>query len=232
VYREQTVAGTDRRVGLLAVPGAEGADVRFVDGVYYVCPWRTHLRILASVLELRETGPAELADAFVPEAEARRAARELARYRRRDPGAVPTMLQSPWHVPLRWFVLVEDDERRLVERPEGGHRLFYWTPIASARRRAGRALAALRRTQLAPVAGMIKELAEWLAAFDPRSAVELDYGVVSDTFGWDELDNDHSARALQESVDALEAGDLARATERYQAVAAHWAEVRSRESLN
>jgi hypothetical protein len=231
VYRQQAVMGRGR-VGLLAVSGADGADVRFVDDVYYVCPWRTHLRVLASILSLRESGPAEMADAFVPEAEARRAARELARQRRRDPEAVPAMMQSPWHVPMVWFVLFDDEERRLVEASEGGHRLFYWTQVATARRRAGRALGALERTQLAPVAETIRELAEWLAAFDPSWAVELDYGSVSDLFGWDELDNDHSAREVQSSVDALEAGDLALAGERYQSVAARWAEVRSRESLN
>ena len=231
VYREQ-VTMRGGQVGLLAATGADGADIRFVDGVYFVCPWRTHLRVLASILSLRETAPAELIEAFVPEAEVRRAARELARHRRRDPAALPAMLESPWHVPIRWFVLFGDEERRLVERPEGGHRLFYWTTIGRARRRAGRALAALHRTQLAPVAATIKELAEWLGGFDQSAAVELDYAGVSDTFGWDELDNDHSARDIQEAVDALEAEDLARAGERYQSVAAHWAEVRSRESLN
>jgi hypothetical protein len=231
VYREQ--ATTQRgRVGLLAVSEGDHADVRFVDGVYWVCPWRTHLRVLASILSLRESGPPEVADAFIPEAEARRAARELARLRRRDPSAVPTMHQSPWHVPIRWFALVDDEERRLTERAEGGHRLFYWTPVRAARRRAERALAALRRTQLAPVAEMVQELAEWLAALHPSSVIELDYGSVSDLFGWDELDNDHSARDVQASVEALEAGDLVRAGELYQRVAQHWAEVRSRESLN
>ena len=231
VYREQSSV-LRGRVGLLSVQEGDHADVRFVDGVYWVCPWRTHLRVLASILSLRETAPAEVVEAFVPEAEARRAARELARLRRRDPAAVPTMLQSPWHVPIRWFVLFDDEERRLVERPGGGHRLFYWTSIGSARRRNDVALQALGRTQLEPVASMIREMSEWLSAFDARSAVELDYADVSAMFGWDELDNDHSARDIQSAVTGLEEGDLTRATERYQAVAQHWAEVRSRESFN
>jgi hypothetical protein len=231
VYRQQAVAGSGR-VGLLAATGGDGADVRFVDGVYHVCPWRTHLRVLASILALRESGPAEVAEAFVPEAEVRRAARELARHRRRDPDAVPAMLDSSWHVPLHWFVLFDDEERRLVERPEGGHRLFYWARIGAARRRAARALTVLRRTQLSPVAETVKELAEWLSSFDERSSLELDYADVSDTFGWDELDNDHSARDVQQALDALESGDVDVAGERYRTVAARWAEVRSRESLN
>lgn len=234
VYRERPVT-EGSRVGLLTSAEGEYADVRFVRGQHYVCPWRTRLRILSSIVSMRESASAEVAETFIPEAEARRAARELARLKRREPGAVPSMLQSPWHVPVRWFVLVDDPERRLVERDDGRYRLSYWTPIADARRRAGRALAVLRRSELSPVASLVLDLAEWLAAFHPRSFVELDYGDVADLFTWDELDNDRSGRDIQESIDAIAdpaAGGIARAGELYQAVAARWAEAMSRESLN
>ncbi len=231
VYRDQ-VTMVEGRVGLLAAAEGDYADIRFVDDTYFVCPWRTRLRVLASILSLRESAPPEVVEAFVPEAEARRAARELARQRRRDPASMPSMLQSPWHVPIRWFVLFADEERRIVEREDGRHRLFYWTGIGHARRRAERALRVLRRSELAPVAELVADLARWLSAFDPRSAVELDYDTVSDMFGWDELDNDHSARDLQSAVDALEGSDLGGSAELYQRIAQHWAEARSRESLN
>lgn len=230
VYREEAAAPRGG-VGLLAAEEADHADIRLVDGRYYVCPWRTRLRVLASILSLRETA-ADVA-AFVPESEARRAAKELARMKRRDPMAVPTMLQSPWHVPVRWFVLVDDDERHLVETPQGEHRLYYWTALPKARRRAERAREVLRRSELAPVADVVRDLAEWLAAFPMNAAVELDYGGVASLFGWDELDNDHSGRDIGHAIDALaERGGMARAVELYQTVAFRWAEVRSRESLN
>jgi len=157
--------------------------------------------------------------------------RELARIRRRQPSAVPFMLQSPWHVPIRWFVLFDDEDRRLAETPEG-FRLTYRTAVPAARKRAEAALSALRRSELAPLSDMVGDLGRWLASFDHRSIVELDYDRVSDLFGWDELDNDHSAREIQESVSALRTGDLAKAAELYQSVAGRWAEVRSHESLN
>jgi hypothetical protein len=230
VYRERPTA-YEGRFGLLTAT-EDRADVRFVDGRWYVCPWRTRLRILASLLAFRETVPAEVADALVPEAEARKAARELARIRRRDPRAVPTMLESHWHVPVRWFVLFDGPDRRLEERADGSFRLHYWTSLPAARSRASRAVRVLGTGDLEGVASIVQDLDEWLSRFDRRSAVELDYGGLADLFGWNELEDDRSAAEIQSSVEALEAGDAVRAAEHYQAVAERWAEARIRESLN
>src|SRR5207247_1793345 len=73
-YRQQPTAG---RLGLLAVDDGDHADVRVVEGRTYVCPWRTRLRVLSSLIALRESSPMELSEEFVPESEARRAQREL-----------------------------------------------------------------------------------------------------------------------------------------------------------
>jgi hypothetical protein len=233
VYREEGLAGGGS-LGLIASEDDDGeADVRLMDGRYFVCPWRTRLRVLASILSLRESAPFEMVDALVPDAEARRAARELARMKRREPSAVPSMLQSPWHVPIRWFVLVDDDDRRLVETESGDYRLYYWTPISVAKRRADRALQLLRSSELAPVSALVRDLTQWLGSFNPHSMVELDYASVSTLFTWDELDNDHSGREIQEAIRLVqEDGAMPRAVEIYQMVAARWAEARSKESLN
>src|SRR5207248_9179734 len=111
--------------------------------------------------------------------------------RRRASNGVPFMLQSPWHVPIRWFVLFDDDDRRLVEDEEG-YRLLYRTTAGAARKRVEGALLALRRSELAPLVDLVGDLGRWLAAFDGRSIAELDYGGVAGLFTWDELDNDHS----------------------------------------
>ena len=230
IYRERATV-PQGGLGLLSSAEGDHADLRLIEGTYYVCPWRTRLRELASLLSLRDSTVPEMVDAFVPEAEARRAARELARLRRRSHSGVPFMLQSPWHVPIRWFVLVDDDERRL-EGDDDGYLLTYRTTSAKARRRAEAALGALRRSELAPLSELVGDLGRWLAAFDARSLLELDYGGVAGLFSWDELDNDHSAREIQEAISALASGDLARSAELYQQVAGRWAEVRSHESLN
>jgi hypothetical protein len=93
-------------------------------------------------------------------------------------------------------------------------------------------MSVLRRSELTPLVDLVGDLGRWLAAFDNRSLLELDYGSVSALFGWDELDNDHSAREVQEAVAALREGDVARSAEMYQLVAGRWAEVRSHETLN
>jgi hypothetical protein len=236
IYRDEATV-MHGHVGLLSSEEGDYADVRLVDGRYYVCPWRTRLRILAGILSLRgslrESAPPEMVDAFVPESEARRAARELARLKRRDPSVGPSMLQSPWHVPVRWFILVGEEERRLTETVPGEFRLFYWTPIGKAKKRAERALQVLRRSELAPVAQLVRELAQWLSAFHPQSMVELDYAGVSSLFSWDELDNDHGGQEIQEAVEALsQPGGMGRAAELYQLVANRWADAMSRESMN
>ena len=206
-YRDEPTE-KERHVGLLASLEGEYADIRHVDGIDYVCPWRTRLRILAGMISLRESGPPEMVDAFIPETEA-------------------------WHVPVRWFVLVDDEERRLAESESGEFRLSYWTPLTTARRRAERALQILRRSELAPIGEPIRELAEWLSGFPLGSVVELDYGAVSSLFTWDELDNDHSGRDIQEAIEAVgRPGGMPEAAELYQAVSNRWAEALNHESLN
>ncbi len=62
--------------------------------------------------------------------------------------------------------------------------------------------------------------------------LELDYGALAAAMTWDELDDDHSAREVQDAIGALGAEEFARAAEVYQSVVARWAELRGHESLN
>ena len=143
------------------------------------------------------------------------------------------MLHCPGYVPVQWFVLVDDDDRRVVEARPSSYRLYYWTPISHAKRRADRTLQILRRTELTAASQTVRELAHWLSGFDPSSRVELDYGGLCALFTWDELDNDHSGQDIQEAIRALQdEEEMTRAVDLYQMVAARWAEARSRESLN
>lgn len=229
VYRH--LGSSSSQLGLLEATDG-GVEVRTEGDRRFVCPPRPVIRRLTAMLSLRDSVAPEVAEALFPETEARRVARELARIRRQDPRAAPTSLESPWQVPLPWFVLFDDAERRMGERPEGGYRLAYWTTRQQARERIGRAVGILRRGDLEPVAETVGQLDGWLACFPPDSRVELDYAGAAATLGWNELDEDHSARDVQEALGALEQGDLDRAGELYRTVAGRWAEARIRESLN
>src|SRR3990172_5979520 len=162
------------------------------------------MRVLAAMLAFREAQPMELSDRIVPKREARRAARELRRLRRRSPRAVSFMHESPWHIPIRWFVLFRDEERRLDRDSKGRLRLRYRTTIRRAMRRAENAVPILRRSDLGPIGELILELHQWMAQFDPRSIVELDYGGLVRAMSWDELDEDRSAREVQHALDLLQ----------------------------
>lgn len=223
---------TTGKLGLLAPSGGEHADVLVHEGRTYVSPWRLRMRVLAAMLAFREARPIELWDQVVPKREAKRAARELSRFRRRDPRSVAFSHQSPWHVPIRWFVLVDDDERWLGEDVRGRTRLRYRTTTRKAMRRAEAAIPVLRRSDLGPISELLVDLHQWMAVFDPHSIVELDYADLCDFLTWDELDDDHSAREIGEALDALGAHEFGRPAEIYQGVLSRWAEIRSREILN
>ncbi|MGZ4147943.1 MAG: hypothetical protein ACXVPL_09605, partial [Actinomycetota bacterium] len=106
------------------------------------------------------------------------------------------------------------------------------TTVRKALRRAERAIPVLRKTDLGPVADVIVELVEWLSVFDARSLLELDYGDLARYMTWDELDDDHSAREVNDAIRALGTDEFSQAAEGYQAVVARWAELRAHENLN
>jgi hypothetical protein len=223
---------TTQGLGVLAPAEGEHAEIRVIDGRTFVSPWRMHLRVLAALLSFSATKPLELSDRFVPKQDAKRAAKELAKLRRRNPSAVAFVHQSPWHVPIRWFVLFDDGERWLGEDEFGRTRLRYRTTARRAMRRAERAVPVLRRTDLGPISELILDLHQWLAGFDPGSLLELDYATLCDFMTWDELDDDRSSRDLHEALDALEREEFPRSADIYQGVLTHWAEIRSREIMN
>jgi hypothetical protein len=95
-----------------------------------------------------------------------------------------------------------------------------------------RAIPPLRRTDLRSVGDLVAELDEWLSSFDGRSLLELDYGELCDLMTWDEMDDDHSARDIQEAMFALSSEEFPRSADLYQSVLSRASELRNRESLN
>jgi hypothetical protein len=176
----------ERAVGLAAAcrsaprvpqPGEAGehAYLLSLDGAALICPLRTELRCWRAATELDALLPSDVLPAVLPEAEIEVAAREHEQWLARNPLSRAHVLTSRWVVPVRWFLLMRPDERRLqlgrsarsegAEAPGGateahagsgsaptapsatdvGRSLVYRTAMADARRRTARSLAVLRR---------------------------------------------------------------------------------------
>ncbi len=208
--------------GLLSEAEGEAPWTVEWDGRRLVCPRNLRLRVLESTVAfanaLRGIGVG-----LIPEDAAKAADRELRTYQVEHPGHRSHVLTSAWHVPVRWFTAFDADEKEVYEGP-AGPRLRYRTDIGKARRRIQRAHSILEQLGAfqAP-AEELGQLAGWLEPFPAGSMVELDYGDVSELFDPQELVFDDSCRLIQESVDALEAGDMLRAGENYGLVVTRWA---------
>ena len=210
---------------------AEHAYVTEVDGMTLVCPWRTRLRSLEALEEFLSGVPDELLDAWVPRALADGLGEQVDALRLSAPEQRPGILTATWHVPLKWFVLVDSKEREVSLGP--GRSLVYRTPMSRARRRVARALAVLRRTlEDGVVTAGIEELGRWLEEFHPRSLVELDYGGLVHLLDDAELSQDESARDVALALAALSEGDGDRAGAAYGRVVARMKALQAVESAN
>ncbi|AKJ12224.1 hypothetical protein ABB07_19950 [Streptomyces incarnatus] len=220
----------------VAVPVHESSDafVLEVDGVVCVCPWRTRLRGWLALGELAEELPAPVLDAVLPPVVRRQAAQDYERWLARNPDARPWIRTATWQVPLNWFVLVSDEERRYEKgTAEVPPLLRYRTPMVQARRRVARALRTLRDTvEESPLIDGLVDVGRWLEEFHPRSLVELDYGGLVHVLSAGELEGDHSAADVAEGIQALRRGDGAAAGEAYARLVERWRAVRDRRSAN
>ena len=223
-----------RALGLPAPSEREHALVQRVGQTVYVCPLRTELRTLQSLVAFHGSLPLELADAFVSSGEVARAASTLERLQREQPASRSHIRLAVWHVPLPWFALFEGVERRLG-RPEGERpsRLAYQTVMVKAQARISRALRVLQEVmEDGEVVAAVEELRDWLYAFDPDSLVQLDYGGLTRVVPYRELVEDQSAAEVWEALEALEEGDLERSSRHYGALTERWSALRGRESWN
>ena len=157
---------------MLAPADGEHAEIRVIDGRTFVSPWRMRLRVLAAMLSFREAEPMELWDQFVPKQDAPpRGARPSASSAVATRSAVSFCHQSPWHVPIRWFVLFGDEERWLGEDESGRDRGCATAPrTRRAMRRAEHAVVPLRRSELGPISDLIVDLHQWMAGVRPGVA--------------------------------------------------------------
>ncbi|MFJ6720653.1 hypothetical protein [Streptomyces sp. NPDC091259] len=215
------------RVPVVGVPAQESGDAftAELDGALLVCPWRTRLRGWLALRELEADFPRPVLDAALPPSARRSATAAYEAWRERNPEGRPWIRTAVWQVPLRWFVLVADEEREYLP----GERLRYRTPMVQARRRLARGLRTLRSAEgYGSLAEGLVEVGSWLEEFHPRSMVELDYGGLPHALSEAGLAGDHSARDMAAGLAALRAGDTEGAAEGFADLAERWRTVRER----
>lgn len=220
----------------IAVPVHESGDafIAVVGGVTHVCPWRTRLR---GWLALERAGgqlPEPVLDAMLPPVVRLQAAADHEAWRERNPDARPWIRTATWHVPVRWFVLVGDDEREYEPAGAGESKeplLRYRTPMVQARRRVARGLRVLKDAldDGGPLVDGLVDVGRWLEEFHPRSLVELDYGGLVHVMGPERLAEDRSAADVAEGLAALRAGDSDAAGVAYERLTERWRAVRERQ---
>ncbi|MFG2882801.1 hypothetical protein ACGFYV_10880 [Streptomyces sp. NPDC048297] len=220
----------------VAVPVHESSDafVLDVDGVVCVCPWRTRLRGWQALADMASELPAPVLDAVLPPVVRDQAAQDYERWLARNPDARPWIRTATWQVPLTWFVLVSDEERRYDKGSgEVPPMLRYRTPMVQARRRVARALRTLKDTvEEGPLSDGLVDVGRWLEEFHPRSLVELDYGGLVHVVPAGELEDDRSAADVAAGIEALRRGDGPAAGEAYARLVERWRAVRELRSAN
>lgn len=216
----------------VAVPVHESGDafVAVVDGVTHVCPWRTRLRGWLALDALTEQLPEPVLDAVLPPVVRRQAGADHEAWRERNPDARPWIRSALWHVPMRWFVLFEDDEREYEPTGVGEAKeplLRYRTPMVQARRRVARGLRVLKDSlEEGPLIDGLIDVGRWLEDFHPRALVELDYGGLVHAIQNAALAEDHSAADVHEGLAALKEGEGAAASEAYERLTTRWQPIR------
>jgi hypothetical protein len=207
---------------LLPPPGTEILVTERGPGDVLVCPLDTRARAGAAVLGFLDAEQPFLRSAILPVAEpaarrnAERAVAELG-------GGVPHIMSASWTVPLPWFALVDQDDRRVRRHPR---RVWWQVPIGQARGRAARAKEVIRAGfGDSGAADVLAETGAWLERFDRDSVVELDYGGLVHLIDDASLRSDMSAAQVREALRALRDGDADGARRGYERLRAFWSPV-------
>jgi hypothetical protein len=214
----------------------ESAFVQVADGLTFVCPWSTQLRVWRAAVEFRGLMPEPVAEAFLPRRIVDPVGLELGRVQARRRQLKIYVQTSTWMVPPPWFLLFDPVERLLVTGDVAERSVVYRTTMNLARRRLVRALEALEalRTSAPDAPGVegVAELARWIDEFHPQSRVELDYDGLVDLIDDEKLRQDTSVEDLVEAVGALRRGRTDAAVAAYERVLMWWRPLQARESAS
>jgi len=221
-----------RAIGLLS-PGTAAAFVIRRDDRTFVAPADEQVRSWIALTRLAGSLSPSAARALTPGALLDDAGAALRAWQQQHPDAAPHVREATWRLPLAWLLLPVPDEREPYD-VGGEPTARYLTAMVQARRRVARAHAVARRhfPDSDEVAELV-DLGRWLEAFHAHSWVELDLAGLGVALEADDpAEPDRSLRDVHASVEALRAGKLDQAAERYHDVTVWWGSFALREHAN
>jgi hypothetical protein len=198
-----------------------------VDGTVFLCPDEPALRTRRAVAELVASLPPSILDVLLPAGGLDGVDMEALRADDEDSDAVPHILTARWHVPLAWFVLFGDEDRRV--RMDPMRELRYLTPMVEARRRLARAHRLLRRVYPDLELDPLRALGRWIEAFHPHAWVELDYGGLVHLMGQEALAADRSVADVATALRAVAESNEEEAVTVYHRLQKRWWALRVKE---
>ncbi|TVT59259.1 hypothetical protein FNH05_05660 [Amycolatopsis rhizosphaerae] len=203
-----------------------------------ICPLEVRARSAAALVSFLGEAPPALratvleAGGVSAEAVRSRASAALSELNR----AAVHVLSTTWTVPLPWFALVDPAQRRLhlgTGRDDPDRELSWRVAMPDALARAAEARELIENTlgDSGPTR-ILAETEQWLANFDPASAVELDYGGLVQLIDDPVLESDASAEEVHAILEALRAGDVEQIAELFSALREYWSELAAMEHAN
>ena len=230
--RARRAAVRAQAIGLVSAATASAFVIR-KDGRTFAAPADEQVRSWVALTRLAGSLSPSAARALTPAPLLDDAGEALQTWQRQHPDGAPHVREATWRLPLAWLLLPVPEEREPYD-VGGEPTARYLTAMVQARRRLARAHAVARRhfPDSDEVAELV-DLGRWLEAFHAHSWVELDLaGLGVAVTAEDAAEPDRSLRDVHASVEALRAGQVEAAAERYRDVTVWWGSFALREHAN
>jgi hypothetical protein len=157
------------------------------------------------------------------------------------------MLHSDNHIPLQWFILFEDDERKFFYTHMGFGRIHYGTDLKQSLNRIDKADGIIEDSitahseateqsaflmKLKRIQSDLFELRAWLSEFDTLSYLVLDYGELCTFINPYTLNMDHSSKEAWNMLSNLNNGNIGESRRILNSLLEKWETVKKKVSAD
>ena len=153
------------------------------------------------------------------------------------------MSHSDNHIPLQWFILFEDDERKFFYTHMGFGRIHYGTDLKQSLNRIDKADRIIEDSitrhrkatdqsaflmKLKKIQSGLFELRTWLSEFDSHSYVVLDYGELCSFISPYTLNMDHTSKELWNMLSNLNRDNIEESRQILNSLLQKWETVKQK----